>query len=344
VPTGSGLDAQIMFAQETTWGTAATPTRSVEFNDESLNQDITYVDSAGLRAGNLSKRTSRTKQSRFSVGGDVTMELASLGMGLFVKHMLGSSVTTPTVVSGSAYKQIHTPSGLWGFGLTAQVGRPEPSTGTVKPFTYAGCKVTGWEISVKDGGIATLKLTLDGKSETTATALATTAFLTGSTVYSFRDVTALKLGGTAATSSGETTITGGSQMTTVATSVTITGSNPMAADRYGIGNAGLKKEQLQNGLQTINIKMDSEFSQTELYSLYTAGTPVPMQMTFTGPTIGGGNSFLFDIILPSCILKKAPPSVSGPDIVQMSTEWEAEWDESNPPIQIKIVSTESSAI
>lgn len=340
--TGSGIDAQIMFAAETTWGTAATPTRSVEFNDESLNQDITYVDSAGLHVGNLFKRTSRTKQARFSVAGDVNMEIATLGMGLFVKHALGSTVTTPTLVSGTAYKQIHTPAGLLGFGLTAQVGRPEPGTGTVQPFTYSGCKVTGWEIAVKDGGIATLKLTFDGKAENTATALATTAFLAGSTVYSFKDAT-IKLGGTAATASGETTITSGVPLATVAKSITITGSNPLATDRYGIGNAGQKKEQLQNGMQTITIKLDSEFSKTELYSLYTAGTPVPLQFTLTGAAIGSAN-FLFDVVLPSCILKKAPPSVNGPDIVQMSTEWEAEWDETNPPIQIKIVSTESSAI
>jgi hypothetical protein len=341
--TGSALDAQLMVAQETTWGTAVTVTRGYEFTDESLNQDITYTDSAGLRVGTTFKRSSRTKQARFSVSGDVSLEIPTLGAGLLVKQMLGSTVTTTTLVSGSAYKQVHVPSGMAGLGLTVQVGRPEPvSPYTVRPFTYEGCKVDSWEISLKDGGLALLKLTFDGQFEATATALATASFLTGTAVYSFNQAT-IKLGGTAATASGETTITSGVPLATVAKSITISGKNSLAADRYGIGNAGQKKEQLQNGMQTITVKLDSEFSKAELYDLYVAGTPTPMQFDLTGAAIGGAN-FLFSVILPSCILKKAPPSVNGPDIVQMSTEWEAEWDETNPPIQIKIVSTESTNI
>ena len=341
--TGAGLDAQLMVAQETTWGTPVTVTRGYEFLSESLNQDITYTDSAGLRTGTTFKRTNRTKQARFSVGGDIEIEVPTLGAGLLVKNMLGSSVTTPTLVSGSAYKQIHTPVGMAGLGLTMQVGRPEPTSPyTVRPFTYEGCKVTKWEISLKDGGLATLKLTVDGQVESTATALATASFLAGAATYSFNQAT-IKLGGTAATASGETTITGGTALATVAKSITISGDNSLATDRFGIGNAGQKKEQLQNGMQTISVKLDTEFSKTELYDLYTAGTAVPMQFDLTGAAIGAAN-FLFSVILPSCILKKAPPAVSGPDIVQMSTEWEAEWDETNPPIQVKIVSTESTNI
>ncbi|WP_027930695.1 phage tail tube protein [Amycolatopsis thermoflava] len=341
--TGSGLDAQLMVAQESAWGTAVTVTRGYEFLSESLNQEITYTDSAGLRTGTTFRRTARTKQARISVSGDIELEIPTLGAGLLVKHMLGSSVTTPTLVAASAYKQVHTPAGMAGLGLTMQVGRPEPvSPYTVRPFTYEGCKVTKWEISLKDGGLATLKLTVDGQAESTATALATASFLANSAVYSFNQAS-IKLGGTAATASGETTITGGTQMSTVAKSITISGDNSLATDRYGIGNAGQKKEQLQNGMQTITVKLDSEFSKTELYDLYTAGTPTPIQFDLTGAAIGA-NNFLFSVILPSCILKKAPPSVNGPDIVQMSTEWEAEWDETNPPIQIKIVSTESTNI
>lgn len=341
--TGSGLDAQLMVAQESTWGTPVTVTRGYEFLSESLNQDITYTDSVGLRVGTTFKRTARTKQARFNVSGDIEVEIPTLGAGLLVKNMLGSSVSTTTLVSGSAYKQIHTPVGMAGLGLTMQVGRPEPvSPYTVRPFTYEGCKVSKWEISLKDGGLASLKLSVDGQQELTATALATASFLTGSAVYSFNQAT-IKLGGTAATAAGETTITSGVALSTVAKSITISGDNSLATDRYGLGNAGQKKEQLQNGMQTITVKLDSEFSKSELYDLYVAGTPTPIQFDLTGAAIGASN-YLFSVILPSCILKKAPPSVSGPDIVQMSTEWEAEWDETNPPIQIKIVSTESTNI
>ena len=342
--TGSGIDAQLMIKPETTWGTAVTVDRAYEFTDESLNREITYVDSSGLRVGTTFKRSDRTRQSRFSVSGDITMELPTLGAGLLVKHMLGSSVTTPTLISGSAYKQVHTPVGLAGLGLTMQMGRPEPvSPYTVRPFTYEGCKIVKWELSLKDGGLCMLKLSVDGQEESTVTALATAAFLAGTKVYSFIDST-IKLNGTATTTAGETSVASGVALSTVAKSITISGDNSLATDRYGIGNAGQKKEQLQNGFQTITVKLDSEFSKTELYDTYTAGLPIPIQWTQTGALIGGGNNFLFDVILPACFLKKAPPAVNGPDIVQMSTEWEAEYDGTNPAIQIKVVSTESASI
>lgn len=341
--TGSGLDAQLMVAQETTWGTPVTVTRGYEFLNESLNQEITYTDSAGLRVGTTFARTSRTKQARFNVSGDVEIEVPTLGAGLLAKNMLGSSVTTPTLISGTAYKQIHTPVGMAGLGLTMQVGRPEPvSPYTVRPFTYEGCKVSKWEITLKDGGLASMKLSVDGQQELTATALAASSFLTGTASYSFNQAT-IKLGGTASTAAGETTIASGVALSTVAKSITISGDNALATDRYGIGNGGQKKEQLQDGFQAVTVKLDSEFSKAELYDLYVAGTPVPIQFDLTGAAIGASN-FLFSVILPSCILQKAPPSVSGPDIVQMSTEWMVKWDEVNPPIQIKVVSTESASI
>lgn len=343
MPFGTGLDAQIMFAQESTYGTGVTPTRTLEFNSEGLSQDITYLDSAGLRKGNAYKRTSRTIQSRFSVDGDVELEIATLGMGQLVRNMLGSTTTTTTLISGSAYKQIHVPGGSQGLSFTTQVGRPEPGTGTVVPFTYAGCKISKWELSLKDNAIPTLKVSITGRSETTATALATTAYLTGSQVFSFKGAT-LKLGGTPATASGETTITGGTAVAALVKGITISGDNSLATDRFGVGNAGLKKEPLQNGINTITGSLDAEFAKTELYDVYTAGTATALQFDLTGAVIGGGNNYLFSTILPSAIFKKAAPNVSGPDIVQMKTDFEAEWDETNPPIQIKIVSTESTTI
>ena len=177
--------------------------------------------------------------------------------------------------------------------MTCQVGRPEPTSPfTVRPFTYEGVKITKWEISLKDGGLAQLKLTVDGQQELTATALATASFLASSATFPFTQGT-IKLGGTPTTASGETTIASGVPLATVAKSITITGDNSLATDRYGIGNAGQKKEQLQNGLQTLMVKLDSEFSKAELYDLYVAGTPTPIQFDLTGAVIGGGNNFLF---------------------------------------------------
>lgn len=345
MPTGSGLDGQIGFVTESAWGTALTVTRFPEFNSESLKREVTWLEPTGLRVGTKAKRVSRIRQARKWATGDVEMDVLTLGMGLFVKHMLGSTVTTPTLISGTAYKQIHTPGDFRGLGLTVQVGRPEPSTGTVRPFTYPGCKVTGWEFSVEDSAYPKLKLTLDGRNEDTATALATASYLAGAAAFDFSQAV-IKLGGTATTASGETTIAGGTDVatSTVVKSFSISGETPMDTERFGIGNAGLKSEPLENGTPTYSGNLGAEFNKATLYDLFANNTTFPLQMDMTGAVIGGANSFLFSVICPAVKLKSAAPNVNGPEIVQMASDFEVYNDESNPTVQIKIVSTESATI
>lgn len=339
--TGTGLDGQLGFVSETTWGTPVTVTRFPEFNSESLAKQVTWLEPSGLRVGTKAKRVSRIRQSRTWVSGDVEFDLVTLGMGLFVKHMLGSTVTTTTLISGSAYKQVHVPGDFRGLGLTVQAGRPEPS-GTVRPHTFTGCKVTGWEYSVEDNSYPKLKLTLDGKSEATGTALATASYLAGASAWDFSQAT-LKLGGTATTAAGETTIAGGTAVATIMRNFSLTGSTPMATERFGLGNAGLKAEPLENGIPTYTGSLGAEFNRTELYDLYTNNTTTALQFDLTGAAIGA-TTYLFSVICPAIKLKSAAPSVNGPDIVGMTTGFEVYNDETNPTIQIKIISTESSAV
>lgn len=340
--TGSGLDAQLGFGQETAWGTGVTPTRFLEFNSETLKKDVTWLEPNALRVGTKYKRASRIRQARTAISGDVAFDVATLGMGMLVKNMLASSVTSTTVVSGSAYKQVHTPGDFRGQGLTVQVGRPEASTGTVRPFTFAGCKVSKWDFSLKDNDTPNLKLTVDGRSEATATALTAASFLTGTTTYDFSQAT-LKLGGTATTASGETTIAGGVAVATIIKDITISGAAPLANARFGLGNAGLKSEQLENGIPTVTGKLSAEFSKAELYDVFAANTTTALQLDLTGAAIGA-STYLFSFIIPAIKLKMAAPTVGSPDIVQMGTDFEAYSDEVNPVIQIKIISTESTTI
>lgn len=341
--TGSGLDAQLGFKAETTWGTAVTVDKFAEFTSESLKFEPTWLEPTGLRAGTKFKRASRARQSRKGVSGDVVTEFATKGMGTLVKHMLASSAAATQIAATSAYKQIHTPGDFRGLGLTVQVGRPEPSSGTVRPFTFAGCKVAGWAFSVKDNEVPTLTLTLDGRSENTATALAAASYVAGAAVFDFSQAV-LKLGGTPATAAGETTIASGTAVATVIRELSITGANPMAVERFGIGNAGLKAEQLENATPTITGTLAAEFNKAELYDVFQANTTTALELTFTGAAIasGGGNNYLLSFIIPALKLKSAAPAVEGPDIVAMSTGFEVYSDETNPPIQIKIVSDETA--
>jgi hypothetical protein len=340
MPSGAGLDAQLGIGVESTWGTAVTVSKFYEFLSESLNLTPTYIDSAGIRAGQRYKRVARTIISRKTVGGDLKVEHGTKAMGLLWKHALGSPLSAPTLLVTPAYEQCHIPGDFRGLGLTIQVGRPEPASALVKPFTYAGCKVTEWEFSVSDGEIPSLSLTFDGRSEDTTGALTSASYPAGVGVFSFANA-ALKLGGTAATAAGKTTITGGVPATTIMTSMTVHGTTPMAAERYGLGNAGLKGQQIENDIPTITGSFAAEFNKTELYDAFSNNTTQAVQMLVTGAAIGAsGSSELLEITLPACKFKSASPQVSGPDLVSMSTEFEAYSDDVNPVIQVRLISTD----
>lgn len=341
--TGSGLDAQIGVGQEGPWGIAVTPTRFPEFNNETLNFNPTWLEPTGLRVGTVYKRGARARVSRSDVTGDFEVEHSTKGMGPLWKNALASTLTVPTQIgTTTAYKQIHTPGGHRGMGMTVQVGRPEPSTGTVRPFTYAGCKVTQWDFDLKDNAIPTLKLTVDGKTEDTTTALTTASFLAGATVFDFSQAQLL-LGGTANTASGETTITSGVLAATIIKEFSITGKAPMDTGRFGLGNAGLKAEQLENATPDITGKLTAEFGKVEFYDLFKTFGSLCLQFVLTGGAIGAsGSNFLLSFVMPAVKLKDANPQVSGPAVVSMATTFEVYSDEVNPVFQTKIVSDEST--
>jgi hypothetical protein len=318
VATGTGLDAQIGFAEETTPGTGVTVTVFHEFNDESIVNEPTWMESTGLRAGGkYVKRTSRVRQIRDNVSGSVTMEAATKGQSLLWKHAVASSTTAATTGT-----QVHAFGGVWaGKALTVQVGRPEPVTPyTVRPFTYAGCKVTAWEFACSTGEGATLTLEFDGTSSTTATALATASYVAASSNYVFSDVSTATLG-------GASLFTGG----LVVTGLTIRGEFPLATERQGLGFGKSKAEQLLIGQPVITASLEGEFNKAGLYDPFIAETAAAFVVTFTN----GASSLSFN--MPSTKIKQASPAVGGPEIVTTTVELEALDDETNAPITVTVV-------
>ena len=365
MPTyASGLSGQVGAVAESTYGTPVTVTHFYEFLSENFVFNPNWLDGQGLKAGQAYNRASRTVQSQFDVNGDLTMEhtigsaanAVADSMGFWWKFALGSALTTPTVVLGTAYKQVHTNGSKAGQFITCQVGRPQISGVTVQPFTYTGVKVTDWEFSCNDNQIAQLKVTCDGQTELTSTGLAAASYPTPNGLFAFSDATVMTLGGTASTSGGETTIAGGTSIASRVNGITITGSTPMKVDRYGLGNAGLKGEPIENAIPTITGTLSTEFySRTELYDVFKSAGTTALQLDFTkfdasgndaNGVAAGPNPYRLSFILPAVKFKTASVNVAGPDVIPQQVAFQAYDDGSgtNPVIQVKLVSKESSAI
>lgn len=342
---GSGLATQLMLAEESTVGTAVTVTTGYEIDSEDLMYDPTWLEGQGLAAGQAYTLDSRVAISRHGVKNGFQVQHMDAGhFAKLWKQCLGTLVGPTQIASTTAYKSIITPGVKDALSMTVQVGRAQAFDGVVKPFTYRGCKVTDWEFSCSDNSRPTLKLTLDGWQEDTATALVAASYTSPRAVFSFADASAFTLGGTVSTSGGETTISGGTPVATVVKGITIKGTTPVAVDRYGLGNSGLKKAQLQNGHPSISVSLDSEFyNRTELYDLFKAGTSTPMYLAFSHGDAGSSNPYLLSFTIPALRLKNAAVNAGGPDILPQKADAQAYDNGTDPVIQVKLVSKDTTA-
>lgn len=384
MPYASGLGASLGFGVESTPGTEVVPTAWYEFLSESLALTPTYLDSAGLKAGQAFKRGARTQISRYDVNGDITIEhfdrgfSAALGrgMGFLWHYALGSPATGAQQLStGSAWQQVHVPGTTAGLSLTAEVGRPQiASPYTANRFGYSGIKFAGWEFTCSDGALAQLKLTADGMNCTTSGSITSPAFAAStyqSGIFAFADAYLFQIGtgtqagtgslpGTGGTGTGTgnyTTLTGTASVAHVVKGFTLTAARPVASERYGFGNAGIKREQLENGIPTLTGTLDAEFTnRSEFYDLFSTNATRSLQLDFAHGINGSGadgaagstgtGAYRLSFVLPFVKFKADPLAVGGPDLIPESISFEAYDDGSGQaggsPLQIRLVSQDQA--
>lgn len=254
----TGIAAQFGCAAETTVGTAVTVTTFLPLVSESIQRTEAFTESAGIRAGRQVMISEQQNSGSVTVGGDVQLELPTLGPRPLFKAMWGTE-------TGSG-PWTYTPGDLAGNSLTVQIGRPGVD-GTVRPFTYPGCKVASWEIACAAGEIAQLGVTFMGSvaDETTGIALASASYTSGLKAFKF---------------SGATVTVAGTAVS--AKQLTITGDNGLEERRF-LGSL-FSKEQLQTGLMSITGSIQAEFTDLTLYNLYKLHTEAAIVATFVSGT------------------------------------------------------------
>lgn len=300
---------------------------------DSLELKKTTVQGIGLFAGKMYPQSVRRVLTNYAVTGACNMELPARGLQQWLFPMFGSYGQTPAALTQDgatgAYKAVHAPGALEGNSFAIQKGVPTVDNGTVEPFTYVGCKITDWEISVQTGQIATLTVTIDGRNElggagnsdplnvSVPSLQAYSAPASGS-VFHFRQATVFT-GGTPSTTSGVTTVSGASTAGSVR-SANIKHTVPMDVSRYFLGNNGFKGEQIQNGLRSISGQIVVDWLSSEaMYNAFAADTPTALQLQFLGPGIGSGSDFsTLTILIPNIFLDGESPKVPGEGVVSQT--------------------------
>lgn len=253
----SGLAAQVGLKTESTWGTAVTVDRFTPLISESMTEKIERLESSGIAPGARVLRSGQWATGNVEVAGDLGFELYQQGMGLWFRHMFGAVSTS----GAGPYTHTFTPGDMSDDHFTLQIGKPDVG-GTVQPFTYAGCKVTEWELAAKAGELVTLGVSVVGRDLATATSLATASYGIGSGLpFSFAHAS-VTVGGSAA----------------FVKEITLKGSNGLATDRRGVGSPYLK-EPLEAELRTYEGEMVCEFESLAQMNLFRNGTENALVLT-----------------------------------------------------------------
>lgn len=321
----SGLQSQFMTAEESTYGTPVTPDRTYEILNESLERQQTTLTSNGLRAGtrNLRRGSRRVLSAKWGQG-DVNMEVATTGFGRWFKHMLGGTPTIAQQGATPAHLQTHQLGSLSGKALTVQKGVPQ-TDGTVKPFTFHGCKVLSWEFGISVDQILTLRCTLDAEDVDTSSGLAAASY-TSTKLFHFGQGV-LKVAGLS--------------IATV-TNATVAGNNNLKTDRFYLGSTGLKKEPLDNDYPEVTGTLDAEFvSQANFYDRFVADSAAELILEFTGDVISGAFSELLRITVPQVRFEGDTPKVSGPEVIVQNVPYVGLYDGTNPGVKVEYISTDT---
>lgn len=349
---GSGIASQLVYIPETTFGVvpaglSSSPT-PLEFKNETLELKKTTVQGQGLHGGGLYDRAGRRVLTNYDVNGGFSMDLQTRHLNGLLFFMLGSfgqaNATLTQMGTTGVYKAIHTPGNTIGHSLCIQKGVPTVD-GVVEPFTYVGCKLTDWTISVATGALADLTLTVDGRNELggagngdplngSVPALTTWTGTPGMDIFHFREANLLT--GTPSTTSGVTSLTGATTLANIK-DASVKQTATMDLTRYFLGGGGFKAEQIENGFRQITGSFTAEWLSTATnYNLYAADTSLAIELKFTGPTVGsgGGNPELLDILIPNIKLDGESPKVPGPALVTQALSFTGLDDEVNNQIQV----------
>jgi hypothetical protein len=292
--TGTGLAAQIGMAIEGTPGTRQVPVRFFPFVSESMKLNQTRLASRGLRAGRRTKHQSDIAAS--FVDGNIEFEMAPQGLGVPLRAMMGTLVTTGV----GPYTHTGTPGPLADDLLTVQVGRPFVGSTTVQPFDYIGCMVANWSIGFSIEDYATLSLGLSGVHEDTAQSLA--AFTPPATWRPF------------VFTAGVLSIAGSEQ---VIKSGSVSGDNAIDAPRHRMRSATPARPltPAEGGMRSYTGQVECDFTSLVAYNRFVAGTEAALSLVFTQ----GAHTLT---VAGNVVFTGETPNVSGPEALNQALPFE----------------------
>jgi hypothetical protein len=243
MPAQIGVDSTIGVKNEVSWGTEITVDRFYEMRTESIKLQRQLIPSEGLRSGR--RNLNRSDTYRFynkGAAGDVEMEWMNKGMGWWLKHMLGLVTSNANTPVAGAHQHVGSILSTSGSAFTLQVAKD------TMPFTYIGCKLTGWSLECAVDELLVFTPSIRAKAEVAArfvtdgvTTNASTTVTSATALFTAYDVgkkiagTGIPAAATIVSVTSATAVVISAAATASGTALTLTIGTPEATASYPAG-------------------------------------------------------------------------------------------------------------
>jgi hypothetical protein len=337
----SGSLTRFGIGKESVYGTAVAVSKSYEIMSEDFTGKYERTNAEAL-SGSFVMRADRFSVVAKGAEGSVTLEPLTRGFGDWLAAMTGQVATTGPVET-AAYTHTATIASLTGKNLTVQVLRADES-GTLRPWTYEGGKVTNFEFSNSVDQTLRCTIGMDFEKESNpdapagvylGTTLVGLSTPVGSNVFTWAEGS-ITIGGTAYDIS----------------EVTIGVDNALNVDRYFINTPALKREPIQDGKREITWSFTSTYADNTFWekvsSATIAGTYAELRAKWTGlVSIPGTSTPLYpciEIVIPVARFDEGGPTVGGEGMLEQSFSGVGLYDGTLSPISIIYKSQDATVL
>jgi len=335
---GSGLGSQAMFGLETTYGTAVTPTVTLEPTSVGLELQVEQMMSEGLRSGLRVQRGDRTVVNRKGVEGSIEMDIVSNALSRWLIQAVGDSRSLGSIKSnpgsGAVYlytMQLGDPASL--SSMTIQTGVADVA-GNVRRMDATGCYITEFSLSNEIDGILAGSFTVNGRDYTpSASAVTSASYASGTEPLVF--------------TGGAVTIDGSSLPVR---SYELSVTHGYDTERYQINSTSLKSRPIINAKDEITLTLEMEFGSEsptwatdDFVTKFRAGTKLDdIVGTWTGTTAIESTTMPYlKATVPQAVITAATPTVDGPEIIGLSLELMATDNGTDQPLTLEYQSSEN---
>lgn len=279
---GLGFKGAILgFGEESTYGTAVTPTKFIEMNTDGFTVEEERLHSEAVPG--IYTDDDEVTQSAITVSGETEFEMRYEGMELLLKHAMGSVSTAEDPLG--VYTHTFTLADDLPTGLTFEVDRD------VSAFTVEGGKINTMAFNIEQGGFLKGTIGIAGEDMSTGTATSPTLPTEPLIVFTQGAITY-----------------GGSSV--LVTSANFTLNNNLKVDRRFIGSRMISEPQRSAKIDVTGA-ITIEFDAISQYTDFRNATSRALVLTFTSTTlITGTDYYTMTITFPIIKLTGGVPQIA----------------------------------